>query len=163
MTNYRVFLRPTVWALLATIPLLFLLWVTSVWAVGTTTLSQSRNTGGVRRIIFDWVSTAGGAVDGTLTAPVNGRVVAMITDPGTPAPTTLYDIVIVNDEGFDILAAQGQNRSATLSEMVTPGIPFKDGTTTSVAPMYVAGTLELRVTNAGAAAQGRVVLLVVDR
>jgi hypothetical protein len=44
----------------------------------------------------------------------------MRTDPGTPAPTDNYDIVIHDATGNDILGGAGMDRDATNTETVMP-------------------------------------------
>lgn len=47
---------------------------------------------------------------------ISGFIVALETDPGTPAPQTLYDLVLNDQNGFDVLQTIGANRSATAAE-----------------------------------------------
>ena len=126
------------------------------------TKSQSKAKGTLRRLVFDWTSHTDGTVTGTSpTSAIIGKIAACITIPGAGgvAPTTLYDVTVINDDGFDVLGGKGADRSATLPEQFVPGVPFGTGAVAGVGLVAVHGTLELRVANAGSGKQGRVVLL----
>lgn len=47
-----------------------------------------------------------------------GRLLDLVTNPGTPAPQASYDITLVDQHGHDRLEGVGANRSATATEMV---------------------------------------------
>jgi hypothetical protein len=78
---------------------------------------------------FSWV---GDAADGTVPAKamdnkyletLKGYHIYLIrTDPGTVAPTTLYDITLPDATGFDLAGGMLANRSATLVEQVVPKV-----------------------------------------
>lgn len=59
-------------------------------------------------------------VDGTFpSTPLpafEGRLLAIITDPGSPAPTTLYDVKLNDASGFDRLGGAGVDRSTSVTE-----------------------------------------------
>ena len=82
-------------------------------------LDPDRRFAPIEIITFTWV---GDSADGTLPSTVvpNGKVygtlLRLVTDPGTPAPTALYDISVTDEDGLDVLGAAGQNRSATVTE-----------------------------------------------
>ena len=116
--------------------------------------TRSTGTGSIKKLTFSWTSSAGGSATQAFTG-INGRIVRVVTDPdGTDVPTTLYDITLVDDEGFDVLVTLGANRSATVTEAIAPGIILTNGASTSVVPQAIAGTLTLNVTNAGNAKKG---------
>lgn len=118
--------------------------------------------GGVRKIRFSWTSSAGGAAD-SAAYYVCGAILKVIFDPdGTAVPSANYDVVLNDSHGIDVLAGQGANLSDSASTAVCPGVPLKDGTTTSVVPVVVNDTLTLAVTNAGNAKAGVVELHVVN-
>lgn len=126
---------------------------------GTVTLTQSRGQQPVRRLVFDWVSDAAGVVSGTVSGTVNGKIVGVITDPGTPAPTDNYDVTMINSDGFDVFNGRGIDRDTVNTEQFCPAVAFTDGVTAGVTHVAVAGTLELRIANAGNAKAGRVIVL----
>ena len=53
----------------------------------------------------------------TLALPTDfdGRFLAIVTNPGTPAPTDNWDVA-VNVDGFDMLGAAGANRDTATTE-----------------------------------------------
>ncbi len=106
---------------------------------------------GVCRIKWSWTSTAGGAADLISARSYYGEVLALVTIPGAGgvAPTTLYDLTVVDADGYDVLQAAGADRSATVVETAVP---------TKASPVF--GKLTLNVANAGNAKQGVAILYV---
>ena len=101
--------------------------------------------GTVKKIKWAWTSTAGGAADLITVSPYTGKVQALVTVPdATDVPTTLYDVTVTDEDGTDVLAGAGANRSATATEQVLSaslGIVAND-------------KLTVNITNAGAAKKG---------
>lgn len=130
-------------------------------AMSVTVTSDSQVHAGrtVSKITLDWVSAADGSADKTFTLPA-GELACVVFDPGSPAPTANYDVVINDANGVDILAAQGANKHETTATRIVPGVPFKDGTTTSVAKCLVYGEHTLAITNAGDSKAGSIVLYI---
>lgn len=75
--------------------------------------------GNVRRIQVDITASS---VDGTITATAlpsfEGRLLMLTTNPGATAPTNLYDITLVDDEGADRLQGVGADRLTATTESV---------------------------------------------
>lgn len=113
----------------------------------------------IRKVRLDWTSDSSGNASQTF-GSIEGTIVRVVTNPGSTAPTDNYDMTITDEDGYDILAGQGSNRDTSTTESFVPGIPFTDGTTTSVAPVVVDGNLTLTISNAGATKDGSVVLYV---
>lgn len=90
----------------------------------------------------------------------NGVILRVQFVPGIGAlqPTANYDVTLLDEAGQDVLAGQGQNRSNVTTQSVCPAIPMSDGTTSSIAPIAVAGTLNLSVTNAGVGKSGTIII-----
>lgn len=115
--------------------------------VTTTILSDIRSV----RYSLAWVSDAAGAVSAN---PQTFRVgqltqIKFIPDGGGTAPTTLYDVTLVDANGIDYLGATGANLSATVSTQVRVAAPLLyDGVS----------TLDLVVANAGISKGGTVQL-----
>lgn len=126
----------------------------------TPTITGSSSQGDVQRISLDWQSASDGSV--TYSLPVNlfGEIVrvSFVPDTGATQPTNLYDVTITDANSIDVLAGQGANLANNANTNVCPGVPLKDGTTTSVRPMVVAGALTLNITNAGDTKGGIIVL-----
>jgi hypothetical protein len=75
---------------------------------------------GIQKITFDWIAHTDGVVTGVeTTRQYTGKVERFVTDPdaGT-APTDDYDITIVDEDGYDVLAGAGADRDATAVEQV---------------------------------------------
>lgn len=122
----------------------------------------------IQKINLTWTSSAGGAVSGNAFGPVAGEILRVVFVPNTDAsqPTTLYDVTLTilngdaGDDGLDLLAGQGANLANNANTHVVPGVPLKDGTTTSTRPIAVNDKLDLVVANAGNAKRGQVILYV---
>jgi hypothetical protein len=120
---------------------------------GTVVITQGEGVSSPnKRIVFDWTSDAAGAVNGTLSRRLNGYIRAVKTNPdNTAAPTDLYDITLTDEDGFDVLAGAGANRSTVNTEQIQPTINSQ--------PVAVDSPLELKITNAGNAKKGRLILI----
>lgn len=71
--------------------------------------------------LISWVGDSStGSVPATAIGRVDGYIVRVVTNPGAVAPTANYDITITDSDGADVLGAMCENRSATLSEQITP-------------------------------------------
>lgn len=105
----------------------------------------------IKKVRFDWTSDGAGAVSGFLTeTPYTGKIEALVTVPsgGGTAPTDLYDVTVLDEDGIDVLAGAGANRAAAATQQVLSaslGVVAYD-------------KLQLVVANAGAAKQGAVIL-----
>lgn len=111
---------------------------------GTVTVAEETY-GSVKKITFTWTASAGGAADGATTGVYNGAIQRLVTVPDTgTAPTNLYDVVVNDQDGTDVLMGAGANRSATVTEQVLAsslGVVAND-------------TLTIGVTNAGNGGKG---------
>lgn len=117
---------------------------------GTVTVTETRHTT-VKRILWDWLSTAGGAADLVTTKAYDGLIerAVFIPDGGGAQPTNLYDVTVTDPDGVDVLAGLG----ADLSNAATVVKTHANGLTA------VSGqVLTLNVTNAGNAKGGQVIL-----
>lgn len=119
---------------------------------GTNTISDRKAMGGntVRRVHFDWLSDAAGAVDTTLTPDVvNGDILmaVFIPDAAGTQPTNLYDVTLLDTDGADVLLGAGANLS-NAAQAASAAV----GCATSV--------LQLVVANAGNAKGGVVIIYV---
>lgn len=74
--------------------------------------------GVIRRIVVDWVADAAdGSVPATALPQIEGRLLALATNPGSTAPTANYDITLPSAEGDDRLCGAGANRHTSNSEI----------------------------------------------
>lgn len=67
-------------------------------------------------IVVDWTADTDGSVAFTSVGEVCGILQRIVTDPGTPAPTDLYDIALEDEDAVDMLGGAGQNRSNTQTQ-----------------------------------------------
>jgi hypothetical protein len=116
---------------------------------GTVTVTEHASRS-VKKIIWAWTSTSGGAAGDVTTREYIGKLVGLTTIPGAAAPTDNYDIVVTDEDGHDVLLGAGANRDTANTEHVAE---------TSLGA--VAGsTLTLAVTNAGDTKVGTVILYI---
>ena len=74
----------------------------------------------VRVIKVAWTSDGSG--DATGAVFIDGELKRMTTDPGSTAPTSNYDVTLVDDAAYDILGGAGANRHASTTETVVPAV-----------------------------------------
>jgi hypothetical protein len=122
------------------------------------TIARSHVQEGIERIDADWTSDGSGAV--TQAINIAGVITRVVTDPGATAPTDNYDLTFIDEFGLDLFAGQGADRDTANSESFCPGVPLKDGTTTSVIPMSHVGTATLTIAAAGDTKVGKIVLFI---
>ena len=89
---------------------------------GTVTTTEE-TFGSVKKITFDWLSSAGGAADATTTNVYSGIIERVVTvpDSGGTAPATIYALVLQDDDSVDILDGAGAGRSITATQQIDPG------------------------------------------
>lgn len=118
---------------------------------GTVTITEE-TIGSVKKVKFEWTSSAAGAADGTTTKTYNGEIIRLVTVPGTVAaqPTDLYDVAVNDEDTTDILMGAGVNRSNVNTEQVLA----------SSLGCVANDKLALAVTNAGNAKSGTVYLYI---
>jgi hypothetical protein len=123
---------------------LLLAWPATLWAAGTITQSYVA-VGNIRKVVFTCTADAAAATfpATVLTGKIEGRLIAIETDPGSTAPTDNYDIAITDALGLDVLQGAGQNRDTVTTE--SAAIVFAS---TSVNPVVdESDTLTLAITN----------------
>lgn len=111
--------------------------------------------------VFEWTSDGSGNATLASGVAISGAIARVVFIPSaSAAPTNLYDLTLTDADGVDVLSGQGANLSDTAASSVCPGIPLKDGTTTSTILVIVNSVLTLNVSNAGASKSGKVVVYV---
>jgi len=100
-------------------------------AVGTVVLTSHNNVGGVRSIVVTATASNTDASFPTATlfglglTDISGALLAIATNPGSPAPTDNYDITLVDGDGLDRLNGVGVDRDTTTSERAAvTGSPY---------------------------------------
>jgi hypothetical protein len=114
----------------------------------------------LRKVTFDWTSTDAGVVaDSTTAGQVNkttqkytGEIIRLITDPAgsTDAPSDNYDVIIKDDDGYDVLMGAGVDRDTANTEQVLAS---------SLGCVY-GSCLSLIIAAAGNAKKGKVILYI---
>lgn len=84
---------------------------------GTVTIAETIH-GTIKKIVFSWTSTAGGAADGTTTLPYDGKLIGLTTNPDATAPTDNYDLTVTDVDGHDVLLGAGADRDTANTEHV---------------------------------------------
>ena len=83
------------------------------------TLSLDVRLGTIKRLKFSGVGDDATGNFPTLVLPkINGLLIALETNPGTPALTAAWDVAITDAEGHDVLETVGANRDAANTEKV---------------------------------------------
>lgn len=100
----------------------------------------------VRKLTLSWITDGSGVAIGT-SSIISGLVYRIVTNPGTAAPTALYDLVLNDEDGMDIAAGALSDRATADTEQVILD-----------PPIAVDGTLQLAAINAGDTKQGTVVI-----
>ncbi|MBW2637999.1 MAG: hypothetical protein JRC86_10855 [Deltaproteobacteria bacterium] len=67
--------------------------------------------GSVKKIEWTWLSSDLGAAELVTTKPYNGELVYAVYTPGGTTPTADWDVVINDDDGNDVLAGDGIDKS----------------------------------------------------
>lgn len=105
----------------------------------------------VKIVEWDWLSSAGGAVDDTTVNLYTGKIIAAITDPHDTealAPADSYDVAIYDNRGWDVLLGAGADRdSVNVEYLLNANLGAVSGS-----------KLSLSITNAGDANQGKIIL-----
>ena len=116
---------------------------------GTVTTAE-QHYGEVKKIVFSWTSSAGGAADATSSYGYSGLVERVLVVPGTggTVPSDQFDVVLLDDDSRDLLYGVGANCSNV------------DTTVIKDAGTIANDKVTLGVTNAGNAKTGTVVVFV---
>lgn len=126
---------------------------------GTVTVTITSLGNDKEKIVFSFVGdSAGGSVPATSTGKrITGYVVRAVTNPGTPAPTNLWDATITDADGVDIFGGNLADQSASATLQKLP----KLGSTDS--PCFVDSVLTLNITNNSVNSAKGTVTLFVDK
>lgn len=113
--------------------LAILLFSAPCWAVDTftTTYSDEWNLSNVKKrmITWTWIDDGGDGMSQTITWPAysvnNGWVLYYcVSNPGSTAPTDLYDITLTDSDGVDVMGAALTNLSSSTAEQIVPTYIF---------------------------------------
>ncbi len=114
----------------------------------------------MKELRMSWVSDSSGDVSGTDTPVVSGELfnVTFIPDGGGTQPTNLYDVVLNDEHGIDVVGGDGGNLSNTTTSQTAPVHGSTAGAAANVVRHGIDGPLSLVVSNAGDAKGGTVIL-----
>lgn len=117
---------------------------------GTVTVIEE-SLGSMKKILWTWVSSAGGAADLQTTLAYTGAIerAVFIPDSGGTQPTNLYDVTVLDEDSADVLIGLG----ADLSNTAAVGKAASNGL-----GAVANDRLYLHVINGGNAKGGKVVL-----
>lgn len=109
----------------------------------------------VQKVAWDWLSAADGSVGAvagaTTTGVYSGALLraVFVPDGGGTQPTDNYDVEVLDEDGYDILAGQGANKSnaAAVTVVASLGAVAND-------------KIKLSITNAGDSKGGVVYLYI---
>lgn len=150
---------------------LLVLFPSMAWAVGTVVVTPftygAANGAEVRALSIAWTATAGGAASIDLSVDFVGRtdspmeyvaglhLTRIKTIDGVTAPTTLYDITLVEASGGDL--AEG-NFLDMVGTAVERRVPKTDTALALYGTVSVTETIVFTIANAGNAGQGTTIL-----
>ena len=127
MKTFRLFLLAIVVAL---VPVM-------AQAAGTVVLTSTDAVPGQTVKVYTFTMTgdaANGSYPATVTPDLSGWIIGVETNPGAVAPTTLYDLTLVDTDDADVMAGALADRSATVTERVISPQPYVRG------PVTITGT-----------------------
>lgn len=115
---------------------------------------EAFNVGELETVELNWTAdiTADSGSSSDETAAIHGTIEGVSFTPSVvtgEVPTNLYDVVLTDVAGKDVLGGKGANLSDTASSSAGT-----NPTSTPVFPIPVMGILTLAVTNAGLGAKG---------
>lgn len=116
-------------------------------------ITETKKTG-IYKIDYTWASSSAGAASETTSYSYNAQPMRVIFDPdgGATQPTDQYDVVINDDDGYDILHGLGANLSNSANVYKTNS----DGM-----GAFMSTKLTFSVSNAGDTKGGRIVLYLI--
>lgn len=117
---------------------------------GTVVLTEILN-GTLKSITFAWTSDGSGNATATTVNSYAGTLVNVQFAPGSPTPTTAYDVILLDASAVDVLNGKGANLSSAAS------VFFGTADLTSITGTSV---LSLSITNAGASKQGTITVFI---
>jgi len=119
----------------------------------TTTYSETRK---IKKVVTNWTSDASGDAT-TNYLRMSGEILRVGFAPSTDsAPSSNYDVVINDVEGFDVLNGCGANLSASVKAQYFPAMV--DHLVGYSIPVAFDGILSVAVSNAGNATKGKIIL-----
>jgi hypothetical protein len=111
---------------------------------GSVALTSHTTLGRIRVLVYTATGDAAdGSIPNTVLPKIEGRLIALITNPGAVAPTDNYDITLEDSDGLDRLQGTGANRDTANSEQAA--ILF--ASSSAHPPVDLSETLTLKFAN----------------
>lgn len=121
--------------------------------------------GRIRKVLIDFTTDDTTGSVAVTTRKIVGKLIKIVTDPGSAAPTALWDVVLTDEEGVDlsihmddvaIAALIARHETTTLETY----LPLEDtaGTGRIAAFPVVCDKLTVTVNNAGNSKTGQIIL-----
>lgn len=116
------------------------------FAAGSYTVTSTSVAGqDVRQVKISWVADASDGSIPSMVVPVNGYLYRVVTDPGSTAPTDLYDIAITDAHGLHVNSSTAFNDRSTSA---TQEVVLKNASSTDFYdPPYIFGSVTIAHTN----------------
>jgi hypothetical protein len=121
--------------------------------------------GRIRKVIIDFLTDDSAGTATVTTRNISGELIKIVTDPGSPAPTANYDVVLTDDEGVDLSVHMDDVAIAALIARHTTNteetyLPLEDtaGTARIAAWPVICGPLTVSLANAGNAKATQVII-----
>jgi hypothetical protein len=111
-------------------------------------VASIKSAGTFQVLSLAWTTDASGNFVARTTPAINGYIVAIITNPGSAAPTADYDPLLTNSDGIDVSGGTLADRHTSTSQFI---MPLHNS---EVVKMPVLGSLTFDITNAGASKNG---------
>lgn len=128
------------------------------FSAGSVDVDWTYITRDVGYITFSWTADSGdGSVPSTASMNIQGYVILVVTDPGTPAPTDNYDITLTDENGVDVMGGTLANRDASNTEQAVPKIGNVYG------GRWVSGTVTLNISNNSVGGAKGIVKVYIER
>lgn len=121
--------------------------------------------GRIRKVLIDFVTDDTTGSVAVTTRKIVGELIKIVTDPGSPAPTANWDVVLTDEEGVDLSVHMDDVAIAALIARHTTNteetyLPLEDtaGTARIAAWPVVCDKLTVTVNNAGNSKAGQIII-----
>lgn len=112
--------------------------------------------GPIKKVMIDFLTDDAAGTATVTTKKLSGQLIKIVTDPGSPAPSANYDVVLTDDEGVDLSIHMDDVAIAALIARHTTSteetyLPLEDtaGTGRIAAWPVICGPLTVSLANAG--------------
>ncbi len=121
--------------------------------------------GRIKKILIDFLTDDSAGTATVTTRKISGELIKIVTDPGSPAPTANYDVVLTDDEGVDLSIHMSDTTIAALIARHTTSteetyLMLEDMAGTAGYPVYpiICGPLTVALANAGNAKVTQIII-----